>query len=174
MHWKRIFTFVAIGGGLAALATSATTARRRVVTIPPETAEMKATEARGAALDAEIQRLRERLHPTAVPQRPPRDLFSFERRSAALPATAAAPAPIAPVEAPVLPAPPALTLIGLAEDQDDDGRVVRMAIISGDRELFMVKEGQPVTARFKVGKISGETVELVDVNDNTILRLALK
>ena len=175
MHWKRIFTFVAAGGALAALATSAaTTGRRRAITIPPKTAEMKAFEERGAALDAEIGRLREHLHPTTAPQRPPRNLFSFERRPPASSNPAVKPAEIATVEAPVLPAPPALTLIGLAEDQDDDGRVVRTAIISAASELFMVKEGQPVTARFKVGKIGADVVELTDVNDNSTLRLALK
>ena len=65
-------------------------------------------------------------------------------------------------------------MIGLAEDAGADGQVVRTAILSGFGELFLVKEGELVKDRFRVGKISAEVVELLDVNDNAPLRLALK
>jgi hypothetical protein len=65
-----------------------------------------------------------------------------------------------------------LALIGLAQDEGPEG-TVRTAIISGGGDLFIVKEGDPVTSRFRVSRISGEVVELVGADD-AFLRLALK
>jgi len=38
----------------------------------------------------------------------------------------------------------------------------------------MVKEGEAVTARYQVAKISADVVELSDVSDHTVRRLALR
>ena len=38
----------------------------------------------------------------------------------------------------------------------------------------MVKEGETVTPRYRVAKISADVVELTDVIDDSTLRLALK
>ena len=67
---------------------------------------------------------------------------------------------------------PALTLIGLAEDEGPEG-TIRTAIISGAGDLFIVKEGEAVTRRFRVSRISADVVELAD-SDGTFLRLTLK
>ena len=67
-----------------------------------------------------------------------------------------------------------MSLIGVAEDPGADGVIVRTAIISGFGDLFLVKEGDPVTARYTVAKISGEVAELTDLTDASIIRLALK
>jgi hypothetical protein len=66
-----------------------------------------------------------------------------------------------------------LKLEGLAEDHGDQGPV-RTAIISGFGDIFLVKEGESVTLRYRVAKISADAVELTDLTDNTPLRLALR
>ena len=98
---------------------------------------------------------------------PGRNLFAFRvarGRAAGADRRAAAPAL---VEAPPLPPPPPpLKLAGIAEDAGADGPV-RTAIISGDGQLFMVKEGESVTPRYRVAKISADVVELIDLDDST-------
>ncbi len=131
--------------------------------------ETSPVEMRGAELAVEVRRLRERLRPSATPLQT-RDLFRYRPGvgAAAAPATAGAPTDGEPVA--VL---PALVLIGLAEDAGPDGPI-RTAIISGLGDLFLVKEGDAVTDRYRVAKISSAVVELTDVAAGTPLRLALK
>jgi hypothetical protein len=101
-------------------------------------------------------------------------LFSFRSargRAEPTPVSVAAPAR---VEAPPLPKPlPSLKLAGVAEDPGDDGPA-RTAIISGEGQLFTVKEGENVTTRYRVVKISADVVELLDLTDHTVRRLALR
>jgi len=79
-----------------------------------------------------------------------------------------------PRRGPLLPTSlPPLKLSGIAEDAGADGPV-RIAFISGEGQLFMVKEGETVTPRYRVTKISADVVELVDVAANSIRRLALR
>ena len=66
-----------------------------------------------------------------------------------------------------------LKLEGLAEDHGDQGPV-RTAIISGFGDIFLVKEGDSVTLRYRVAKISADAVDLTDLTDDTPLRLALR
>jgi hypothetical protein len=172
MNLKRTIVFGAAAGGLAALVAGAATSGNR----PLERSSFKAPEGvmSGAQLAAEIARLHERLRPTVAPQPNARNLFAF---NAARPARALAvpPRPASSESALARSAlRPDLKLIGLAEDAGADGQVVRTAILSGFGELFLVKEGELVKDRFRVGKISAEVVELLDVNDNAPLRLALK
>ena len=68
---------------------------------------------------------------------------------------------------------PPLKLAGIAEDDGTEGPV-RIAFISGGGQLFMVKEGDHVTQRYSVTKISADVVELTDAIDNSTRRLALR
>ncbi|PYR50859.1 MAG: hypothetical protein DMF95_09540 [Acidobacteria bacterium] len=135
--------------------------------------EPRVIESRGAELADEIARLHERLRPVATPRRPARNLFAYR----AAPATApAAPAPTPALTAAPAPVPlslPALKLAGIAEDNGADGPE-RTAFISGEGQLFMVKEGETVTQRYRVTKISADVVELIDLTDDTLRRLALR
>jgi hypothetical protein len=175
MHVKRTATIVLVGGALAAWFAGAATSNRAVpAPIIPRPATI---DARGAVLASEITRLHERLRPSTTPRTPSRNLFTFH----------AAPVPVAPAAVPraaltemPLAAPamamPALKLAGISEDPgpgDNDGPV-RQAFISGEGQLFIVKEGEAVTARYRVVKISSEVVELIDLRDDTTRRLALK
>ena len=173
MNGKRTATIGVVGGALAAWLAGAATSNRH----PVDSTIAKPTpiELRGAELATEISRLRERLHPAIEPQRPARNLFRYSSKAAAPPPPhVASPAP-GLSETPAQPAPsaPPLTLVGIAEDPGPDGPV-RTAIISGFGQLFFVKEGDSIGARFRVQHLSGEVAELSDLVDATIYRLALK
>ncbi|PYR61017.1 MAG: hypothetical protein DMF91_10840 [Acidobacteria bacterium] len=173
MNLKRTATIVVVGGALAAWLAAAMTSDQRDLTSRP--AERNAAaDARSETLAAEVARLHERLRPTAEPREPARNLFQFTaiRPRPAPPAPKAALTEATPV-VPVAPPPPPFKLIGVAEDAGPAGPV-RTAIVSGPGQLFLVKEGQNVTLRYRVIKISADVVELQDLGDKTTLRLALK
>jgi hypothetical protein len=146
------------GGALAAWLAADVTGTRQIV-LPPAP-KTSAVDARGADLAAEIARLHDRLHPTAAPQQPARNLFEFKLNASRIPAPAGGVAAVAPTTAPELAAPaaapePAFALIGVAED---DG--VRTAIISGQGQLFMVKDGELVAERYRVTHVGADAVDL--------------
>ena len=173
MNLKRTTTIVVVGAAIGAWLAGAATTNRP---IPPAPIDRPAAiELRGAELANEIARLQERLRPTSSPRQPGRNLFVYRAPAARAPRPAFAPAPVAPPApaAPLTPAVPSLKLAGIAEDEGADGPI-RTAIISGEGQLYMVKEGEAVTPRYRVTKIAAEVVELVDVGDNTIRRLALR
>ena len=174
MNLKRTTTIAVVGGALAAWLAGAATSNHVIPSVPvhrPATIEQ-----RGAELAGEIERLHERLAPSAAPSAPGRNLFAFH----AAPVRPVPTVPVLPVPRPALseaaPAPlaqPALKLAGIAEDAGADGPI-RIAFISGEGQLFMVKEGEPLTLRYRVAKISADVVELTDVIDNSVRRLALR
>jgi hypothetical protein len=70
--------------------------------------------------------------------------------------------------------PPDLTLLGVAED-NEDGVVVRTAVIGGPGdELYFVKPEGLIGQRYRVTRISSEAAEIVDVGSQTIYALVLK
>ena len=173
MDVKRTTTMVVVGAALVAWLAGAATSNHAI----PTTAvvQQTAVEKRGAELAVEIERLHERLAPSVVPSVPGRNLFMFHAAAAARSAAPAPPAPRPAITELAVPpvALPALKLSGIAEDPGDDGPV-RVAFISGEGQLFMVKEGETVTPRYRVAKISADVVELTDIIDNSIRRLALR
>jgi hypothetical protein len=171
MNLKRAATIVVVGGALLAWLAGAATSNRTIEPVPLFTAP--AIDTRGAALEKEIARLHERLRPSATPNQTGRNLFTF--RSARVRETPPVVAPVpALVEAPPLPPPlPPLKLAGIAEDPGADGPA-RTAIITGAGQLFTAREGENVTARYRVVKISADVVELLDLTDNSVRRLALR
>ena len=131
-------------------------------------------DTRADTLAREIARLHERLAPNAAPLQSGRNLFQF---AVALPrqqAAAAAPAlsEAAPV-APLPPPPPPFRLIGIAEESDG-AAAVRTAIVSSPGQLFTVKQGENVTPRYRVTRVGADAVELQNLIDHSVLRLALK
>ena len=171
MNLKRTTPIAVVGAALIAWLAGAATSNRPVP--PVSVFHQTAIEKRGTELAVEIDRLHERLAPTAAPRTPGRNLFTFRAAARALPPppdlrrpalTEFTPAPIAL---------PSLKLSGLAEDAGADGPI-RIAFIAGEGQLFMVKEGDTVAPRYRVAKISADVVELTDVNDNSIRRLALR
>lgn len=163
---------IGVGGGvlvvwLAAAATNVAQPASRAPARKPTT-----TETSGAELAAEIARLHERLRPTASPLQT-RDLFRFAPRGAQRPLRPARGEAPVPNPAPVSVPPPPLTLIGIAAD-DNGGETVRTAVISSGGALLFAKEGESVTTRYRVSRISDEVVELRDEDDGRVVRLALK
>ncbi len=170
---KRIVALVVVAAALAAWLAAAPTSVGRAPTAPPVAGPTR-VDTRGAALADEISRLHERLRPAAVPLQPGRNLFSFSTRPSAAPPPPS-PTPRPALSEPVVarPPPPVMKLAGVAEDATPSG-VVRTAIISAFGQLFLVKEGDLVTDRYRVAKISPDVVELSDLTEGTSLRYALK
>jgi hypothetical protein len=170
---KRTATIALGGAALLAWLAGAATSNH---TIPPIVVTQPAPiDIRGAELAGEIARLQERLRPNTSPRQPGRNLFSFgavSRRPVPV-ASAPAPRPAIADPLPLAPALPPLKLAGVAEDEGVDGPV-RTAILSGDGQLFLAKEGDNVTPRYRVVKISSDVVELLDLIDGTTRRLALR
>jgi hypothetical protein len=176
MKFKRTALLMLAAGALAVwLAAAATSDHRDQMQLA--VAAAAPVDASGAALAKEVARLRDRLRP-GVPPSHDRDLFQFAPVKRVNNPAAPVPLVVRPASseataAPV-PPPPALKLIGIAEDVTPEGRPVRTAIISGPGQLFLVKEGDPVTARYVVAQISPDVVELTDAADHSARRLALK
>jgi hypothetical protein len=172
MNVKRTVMIGAAGGAVAVwIAAAATSNTRTVAPIVP--VKTNVIDKSGAELAVEVQRLHERLRPSDTPLQS-RDLFRYAAKpvvssGSTAAATFVAPPPEPPPAATVAP----LKLEGLAEDHGDQG-AVRTAIISGFGDIFLVKEGENVTLRYRVAKISADAVELTDLTDNTPLRLALR
>jgi len=171
MHVKRTAAIVLGGGAVATWLAGAATSNRPlpdpIVTTP------KAIDARGADLATEIEKLRERLRPSTTPRAPARNLFAFRAGAAAAAPAGDQPAAIVEAPPPPRPAEPALKLSGIGEDVDN-GATVRMAFISGEGQLFIVKAGDAVTPRYRVNAIGADAVELLDLTTNTTRRLALR
>jgi hypothetical protein len=147
-------------------------------------------DATGAALSGEIARLRERLRPDAAPRQASRNPFVF--RSGSSPSRAAssssrgagltvASSNSSTVAALVDQGRLRLSLAGVAEDPGPEGGApVRTAIIAGHGQVFLAKEGDTVTDRgvenvsYRLGLISSDSADLIDLRDNTIHRLVLK
>ncbi len=172
MNLKRTTTIAVVGAALIAWLAGAATSNHP---IPPVTVVQHTNiEKRGEELAVEIERLHERLAPAVAPSAPGRNLFTFRaipvrrprrfRKRRARRSLNSRHAPLAL---------PPLKLAGIAEDDGADGPV-RMAFISGGGQLFMVKEGDHVTPRYSVAKISADVVELTDAIDNSVRRLALR
>jgi hypothetical protein len=131
-----------------------------------------ATSAVSASDSISAMRLHDWGPPTSAPGRTERDIFAFKRRPAK-PAPATAPAHELfkgdGTQAPVV----LFKLIGFAEDAGPDGEV-RTAIISGQGQVYLVKEGETVAWIYRVGKILPDAVELLDSTGGPNLRLVLK
>jgi len=173
MNLKRMATIGVVGGALAVwLAAAATSSVRDVAT--PAPVKITSIETRGAELASEIARLHDRLRPSSTPRQPARNLFQFTSQKARLAVPAdTKPALTEAVAAPAPLPPSPLKLSGIAEDPGESGPI-RTAIISGQGQLYLVKEGEMVTARYRVAKISADGVELVEVVTNATLRLVMK
>ena len=64
-------------------------------------------------------------------------------------------------------------LVGLAEDAGPTGPV-RTAVISGPGELFVVRDGEMVTSRYRVASVWQDRVELTDLQTGSIVRLVFR
>jgi hypothetical protein len=174
MNLKQTATIVTTGGALAAWLVGAVTTTNHSVAPAPasERAPAVSIDARHAALETEISHLHDRLHPMTMPRQPGRNLFRFHAAPVA-PSAAIAPPSAAVVAPPPEPQTPSMRLIGIAEDPGADG-VMRIAFISAAGQLFNLKEGETFMDRYRVVKITPDVVELTDLTDSSVKRLALR
>jgi hypothetical protein len=170
MNVKRTATIVLAGAAIAAWLSAAITPGGRSVVL--SIAREPTADARGANLAEETARLHEHLRPDAAPRHPARNLFTFRSLAARPSASLVAPSASTEVGARLVAPLPALTLEGIAEEGTE--APIRTAIISAGGQLHLVKEGDAVTVRYRVKNISADVVELTDVGDGSIRRLALK
>lgn len=112
-------------------------------------------------LERAAERLRVRLEDAAARPRPPeRNPFRFGT-APARPAPAVSPLAAVPAPAPaeVLPAAPAVSLIGIA-GRTIDGTLVRTAVISMGGTLYYVAAGDAVGTAYDVEAVEAEAVQL--------------
>ena len=123
-------------------------------------------------IDIEKEAARLQVHKAQAPHytEPSRNPFRFNARREPARATAGiaavAPAPVLP------PPPPRITLDGVAADTMDS-ESQRTAILNTDAGVVLAKEGDQV-AGYRVQKIAADAVELVKIDDGSVLRLGLR
>jgi hypothetical protein len=140
---------------------------------PPRPVETSGTASLAAEVQAQTLKLKNRLASAPVPQKPTRNPFVFGTKPEAAPRVSRSPQPAA-VPVPDTPPVPAIELIGVAEQKTAE-RVSRTAIISAlSGELFLVKEGDTVAARYRVAGVGADAVELIDLASGEARRLALR
>ena len=161
---------------LAAWLSSAAGLMRQTTDAPAPVTPVATSDTSTLATEVQAQtlRLKTRLAAAPAPQEPFRNPFMFavravpERRP---PARVESEVPVATAGPPLE---PAIELIGVAASESPKG-VVRTAIISAlSGELFLVKEGDTIAARYRVGVVLADAVELNDLLLGTVRRLALR
>jgi hypothetical protein len=167
-----------LGGALllaAWLSSAAGLMRQEPEAAPPaERDKPDDTVTLAAEVQAQTLRLRNRLASAPAPHEPFRNPFAFSSRTAPERKESAPPVADAPAPEPGPPLEPAIELIGVAEKETAKGlaRTAIIAALSG--ELFLVKEGETLAARYRVGPVSADAVELNDLLTGTVRRLALR
>ena len=173
----RTIRYVAGGGllvaWLAAANMPAQDPDRSRERVPP--ADSVPTAAIAEEVHSQAARLQARMAQAPIPESTPRNPFAFGTSPRA--ARAAQPEATVAVDAApevLVPPPPALTLMGIAEEYVIGG-YRRTAVIGGEGDsIFMVAEGDRVGERYKVTKIGADAVELEDVVNKGYRRLALR
>jgi hypothetical protein len=174
MTTRRAVTYGGLSCLLAAwLASAASTTFQSLPIEPQRAAPASATEVIAVQVQAHAARLRERLKSAPTPQLPHRNPFAFRERPQPIVQPVRRPAPTAGLTPPP-PAEPALSLIGIAEDQAPAG-LTRTAILADQSEnLLMVKVGETVLGRYRVEAIGAEAIELKDVGTSAVRRIGLR
>ena len=143
---------------------------------PEQTPPVKTsgTETLAAEVQAQALRLRERMAAPPAPREPIRNPFSFVVREEPTRRASAPSAVPQPAAEPQAVAEPPLSLIGVAEQQGPKGPV-RTAIVTADSdEVFMLKEGDVLGARYRVQAVGADSLELTDLVTGALRRLVLR
>ncbi len=176
----RIAGLVAAGGLLAAWLAPA----RTPVTPAPGRAPAPSDQGERLApvtpvladLHAETARLAIRIRAPARAREPERNPFRFSGTRQApmsarrIPAETPRPGPVTSTSVSV---PPPFRLIGIAE-ADTPAGPVRVGILSAPDALHLVREGDRVGERFRVGRIAMDALEITDVRGATTTTLGLR
>jgi len=162
-----------LGGGILLagwLASAAGVVRPPTPRLPRRSAEAVQLDAVASSVQSQAARLRHRLAVAPAPQAPVRNPFAFVEAPASSAVTAPRrPDPAPPVVMEQIAAEPDLILLGVAEQGS-----TRTAMIASGDELLMTTEGQTVVGRYRVGKVSADAIELIDLGTGATRRLSLK
>ena len=173
MSGKRAAAYLVGGTLLAAWLASAAgvTIGPRAVPLPRQSAEAVQLDAVASDVQSQASRLRQRLAAAPPLQAPVRNPFAFAQREPVPAPAAPKPQPVAapPAFIQSLIAEPQLSLLGIAEEGS-----LRTAMIESGDELLMVTEGQTVVGRYRVGTVSPDAVDLIDLGTGATRRLSLK
>jgi len=169
MDWKS--TAVISGAGILAtwfFSMPPTSAPARAVA--PAARVPQATTS--SQIDIEKEAARLQMHRVEEPRytEPSRNPFRFNAPREPPRATVG----VAPAPPPVIlpPPPPRITLDGVAADTMD-AQSQRTAILHTDAGVVLAKEGDEVVG-YRVQKIAADAVELVKIDDGSVLRLGLR
>jgi hypothetical protein len=166
MNWKRTATLGVIGGTLITLLARASTS---VVAPPTTPVPVQSTNATPAVMP-EVDRLHERLSAPIELAAPSRNLFTFRETAPVLRT------PVARVETPTrppAPLPPALALIGFAEEAGPDGPV-RTAIISSPGGLHFARVGDTIVGDYRLAAIGDDSIDVSGPANAATVQLRLK
>jgi hypothetical protein len=140
---------------------------------PRRPVQTAGTETLAADVQAQAERLKQRLATAPAPQEPSRNPFTFSVRPPQRQQRAPVPVDVAP-PAPLVPMEPALELIGVAESQSPKGPIRTAIISTAAEDLFMVKEGEILGGRYRVVAVGADAVELSDLVTGAVRRLGLR
>jgi hypothetical protein len=131
------------------------------------------TETLAADVQAQALRLREHMASAPKPREPLRNPFAFALREAPKSRGVGPVAALRGAPPPPVPEPP-LSLIGVAEQQTPTGPA-RTAIVTADSdEIYMLKEGDVLGARYRVKAVGPDSLELTDLVTGAIRHLVLR
>ena len=166
LNVRRTAGLVAAGAAVTAWLYAAESTDVRVAAAPERRSPARTGQVQPAI---QIPALHERVPPSAALRHSRRDVFAFNvARTTPTPETARP----RPAEVPA-PAPPlSLTLVGVAEEAAASG-LMRTAIISAGGALVLAREGDLVSARYRVVHISTGAVDLVELSTSATLQLQM-
>lgn len=170
---QRIAAILAAGGGVLILTWGVTPAVSSPAhnSAPHAAVDVDQSSAVVNEVNTQVERLRERLE--TAPEFPPpsRDPFNYGRRAEPRPPVVSNPTPVPSiVEAPPAPVLPRLVAIIAT---DDDGGVVRSAVITENEDVRFLKPGD-TTGNLVVRSVSADIVTLVDRTSGTTFHLTLR
>ena len=148
----------------------------RQASAPEQTPPVKTsgTESLAAEVEAPTERQHERMGTAPAPREPRPHPIALARREEPKSRTAVAATAQPPPAAPAAVPEPPLTLIGVAEQQTPEG-LERTAIVTADSdEVYMLKEGDVLGARYRVKAVGPGSLELTDLVTGAARRLALR
>jgi hypothetical protein len=165
------------GAWFASAAGVTREARRPPVT--PASADVVQLNALATEVQAQAERLRDKLAGAPAPSPYRRNPFAFGpapapvRHSAAMPSRDTATIPVSE-PAPAESGEPSIQLIGIAESKEGE-ELVRTAMMTGEFiDLIMATAGDRILERYEILTITENTVELKDLATGAVRRLILQ
>jgi hypothetical protein len=169
-----------IGGASLLLAwlaaASGDAPQSRGVSAPSRPGDGVVLQTLAADVQAQAARLRRRIGTAPAPTGPRRNPFAFDTPDPEVRIMRRAPRVVPPPidDTARMPAEPALSLLGIAEQATPGGLVRTAMISSGGDDLALVTEGQTLGLRYRVVAVGVDAVELKDLVTGATRRLALQ